>query len=67
MRRKCFLARVLVSSFKYKLGLSPYYLVVNHMSDWSPEEVAEKLHGRREPEVAANATLSCRKRQSGLP
>ena len=46
VRRKCFLARAFrafVSSSKYKLGLSPYYLAVNHMSDWSPKEVVQKL------------------------
>ena len=93
MRRKCFLARAFrafVSSSKYKLGLSPYYLAVNHMSDWTRKEVVERLHGgaanmtiadqfpsgkaRRvvvgtgaEPEVGANATLSRRKRQPGVP
>ena len=45
MRRKCFLARAFrafVSSSKYKLGLSPYYLAVNDMSDWSPRELGER-------------------------
>ena len=47
MRRKYFLARAFrafVSSSKYKLGLSPYYLAVNHMSDWSPKELVARLY-----------------------
>ena len=55
VRRKCFLARAFrafVSSSKYKLDLSPYYLAVNHMSDWTPRELNQKLYGS-----AANGTI----------